>query len=104
MESVPLRQKRNAIVYLGKFTLGKKLEKVNHSLPCLESKVKCVCAFLPELNDAVKAKYVEESPALPENLVVKLDRISRKEDIMLIAAWSYGLAELVRISVKVYRK
>ncbi|PKU87616.1 NEDD8-activating enzyme E1 regulatory subunit [Dendrobium catenatum] len=27
-----------------------------------ESKAKCVCAFLQELNDAVKAKFVEESP------------------------------------------
>lgn len=27
-----------------------------------QSKAKCVCAFLQELNDAVKAKFVEESP------------------------------------------
>ncbi|XP_031500977.1 NEDD8-activating enzyme E1 regulatory subunit AXR1-like isoform X2 [Nymphaea colorata] len=85
-----------------------------------ESKAKCVCAFLQELNDAVRAKYVEESPEalietnplffaqftlviatqLLENSVVKLDRICRKEDIMLIVARSYGLTGLVRISVK----
>jgi len=27
-----------------------------------KSKAKCVCSFLQELNDAVKAKFVEESP------------------------------------------
>lgn len=27
-----------------------------------QSKAKCVCAFLQELNDAVKAKFVEEYP------------------------------------------
>jgi len=27
-----------------------------------ESKAKCVCAFLQELNDAVKAKFIEEYP------------------------------------------
>jgi len=27
-----------------------------------QSKAKCVCTFLQELNDAVKAKFVEESP------------------------------------------
>ena len=27
-----------------------------------QSKAKCVCAFLQELNDAVGAKFVEESP------------------------------------------
>lgn len=30
---------------------------------CLgQSRAKCVCSFLQELNDAVKAKFVEESP------------------------------------------
>lgn len=27
-----------------------------------ESKAKCVCAFLQELNDAVNAKFIEEFP------------------------------------------
>ncbi len=27
-----------------------------------QSKAKCVCAFLQELNDAVKAKFIEEHP------------------------------------------
>lgn len=27
-----------------------------------ESKAKCVCSFLQELNDAVKAKFIEEYP------------------------------------------
>ena len=27
-----------------------------------QSKAKCVCAFLQELNDAVKAKFIEEYP------------------------------------------
>lgn len=27
-----------------------------------QSKAKCVCAFLQELNDAVKAKFIEENP------------------------------------------
>jgi amyloid beta precursor protein binding protein 1 len=31
---------------------------------CLgQSRAKSICSFLQELNDAVKAKYVEESPA-----------------------------------------
>lgn len=29
-----------------------------------ESKAKCVCNFLQELNDAVEAKFVEESPEM----------------------------------------
>lgn len=32
-----------------------------------QSKAKCVCAFLQELNDAVKAKFIEE---YPEALIV----------------------------------
>lgn len=31
-----------------------------------QSKAKCVCSFLQELNDAVKAKFVEE---FPEDLI-----------------------------------
>lgn len=27
-----------------------------------QSKAKCVCSFLQELNDAVKAKFIEENP------------------------------------------
>ncbi|WOK99711.1 NEDD8-activating enzyme E1 regulatory subunit AXR1 [Canna indica] len=33
-----------------------------------QSKAKCVCSFLQELNDAVKAKFVEEAP---EHLIEK---------------------------------
>lgn len=33
-----------------------------------QSKAKCVCSFLQELNDAVKAKFVEE---VPDNLIEK---------------------------------
>ncbi|PIA57858.1 hypothetical protein AQUCO_00500049v1 [Aquilegia coerulea] len=85
-----------------------------------QSKAKCVCAFLQELNDAVKARFVEESPEalietnpsffsqftlviatqLVEASVVKLDKICREANVMLISARSYGLTGLVRISLK----
>ncbi|KAG5150054.1 hypothetical protein AAZX31_06G285800 [Glycine max] len=85
-----------------------------------KSKAKCVCSFLQELNDAVKAKFVEESPEtlietnpsffsqftlvvatqLVENSMIKLDRICREANVMLIFARSYGLTGFVRISVK----
>ncbi|KAK4358759.1 hypothetical protein RND71_020988 [Anisodus tanguticus] len=85
-----------------------------------ESKAKCVCAFLQELNDAVKAKFIEDCPEelietnpsffsqftlviatqLVEDSMVKLDRICREANIILIFARSYGLMGLVRISVK----
>ncbi|KAA8526509.1 hypothetical protein F0562_008288 [Nyssa sinensis] len=85
-----------------------------------KSKAKCVCAFLQELNDAVKAKFIEENPEalietnpsffsqftlvvatqLMEDSMVKLDRICREANVMLIFARSYGLTGFVRISVK----
>ncbi|XP_010278678.1 PREDICTED: NEDD8-activating enzyme E1 regulatory subunit AXR1-like [Nelumbo nucifera] len=85
-----------------------------------QSKAKCVCAFLQELNDAVKAKFVEESPEalietnpsffsqftlviatqLVETSMLKLDRICRQSNVMLIFARSYGLTGFVRISLK----
>ncbi|XP_009609546.3 NEDD8-activating enzyme E1 regulatory subunit AXR1-like isoform X1 [Nicotiana tabacum] len=85
-----------------------------------QSKAKCVCAFLQELNDAVKAKFIEEHPEelietnpsffsqftlviatqLVEDSMVKLDRICREANIILLFARSYGLMGLVRISVK----
>ncbi|GLU17382.1 hypothetical protein SLE2022_337510 [Rubroshorea leprosula] len=85
-----------------------------------QSKAKCVCSFLQELNDAVKAKFIEEYPEelietnpsffsqftlvvatqLVEESMVKLDRICREANVMLIFASSYGLTGLVRISVK----
>lgn len=85
-----------------------------------ESKAKCVCAFLQELNDAVKAKFIEEYPdklietnpsffsqftlviatQLVEDKMMKLDRICREADVILLFARSYGLTGLVRISVK----
>ncbi|GLT59225.1 hypothetical protein SLA2020_320580 [Shorea laevis] len=85
-----------------------------------QSKAKCVCLFLKELNDAVKAKFVEEYPEelietnpsffsqftlvvatqLVEESMVKLDRICREANVMLIFTRSYGLTGLVRISVK----
>ncbi|XP_010543012.1 PREDICTED: NEDD8-activating enzyme E1 regulatory subunit AXR1 isoform X2 [Tarenaya hassleriana] len=85
-----------------------------------QSKAKCACAFLQELNDAVKAKFIEEHPEtlirtnpsffsqftlvvatqLLEDSVVKLDRICREANVMLVFARSYGLTGLVRISVK----
>ncbi|KAJ1404318.1 Ubiquitin-activating enzyme [Sesbania bispinosa] len=85
-----------------------------------QSKAKCVCSFLQELNDAVKAKYVEEYPEalietnpsffsqftlvvatqLVENSMIKLDRICREANVMLIFARSYGLTGFVRISLK----
>ncbi|KAL3848992.1 hypothetical protein ACJIZ3_010874 [Penstemon smallii] len=85
-----------------------------------ESKAKTVCAFLQELNDAVKAKFIEEYPEalidsnpsffsqftlvvatqLVEDSMVKLDRICRDANVMLIFARSYGLTGFVRISVK----
>ncbi|KAF5195388.1 Nedd8-activating enzyme e1 regulatory subunit axr1 [Thalictrum thalictroides] len=85
-----------------------------------KSKAKSVCFFLQELNDAVKAKFVEESPEalierhpsffsqftlviatqLVEPSVLKLDIICRQANVMLICARSYGLTGLVRISLK----
>ncbi|CAH8380858.1 unnamed protein product [Eruca vesicaria subsp. sativa] len=85
-----------------------------------ESKAKSVCAFLQELNDAVKANFVEENPdslivtdpsffsqftlviatQLVEDSMVKLDRICREANVMLVFARSYGLTGLVRVSVK----
>ncbi|XP_021893763.1 NEDD8-activating enzyme E1 regulatory subunit AXR1-like isoform X4 [Carica papaya] len=85
-----------------------------------QSKAKCVCAFLQELNDAVKAKFIEEFPEtliasnpsffsqftlvvatqLMEDSMIKLDRICREANVMLVFARSYGLTGLVRISVK----
>nr|GEY25676.1 NEDD8-activating enzyme E1 regulatory subunit AXR1-like [Tanacetum cinerariifolium]GEY38829.1 NEDD8-activating enzyme E1 regulatory subunit AXR1-like [Tanacetum cinerariifolium] len=85
-----------------------------------QPKAKCVCAFLQELNDAVKAKFIEEHPVtlietnpsffsqftlvvatqLVENSMVKLDRICRDANVMLIFARSYGLSGFVRISMK----
>ncbi|KAI3732498.1 hypothetical protein L1987_63703 [Smallanthus sonchifolius] len=85
-----------------------------------QPKAKCVCAFLQELNDAVKAKFIEEHPItlietnpsffsqftlvvatqLVEESMVKLDRICRDANVMLIFARSYGLSGFVRISVK----
>ncbi|KAM3261681.1 hypothetical protein ACQJBY_052394 [Aegilops geniculata] len=88
---------------------------------CLgHSRAKSICSFLQELNDAVKAKYVEESPAtmidtnpsffsqftvviatqLPESSLLKLDSICRSANIVLVAACSYGLTGLVRVSLK----
>ncbi|XP_058729634.1 NEDD8-activating enzyme E1 regulatory subunit AXR1-like [Vicia villosa] len=85
-----------------------------------QSKAKYVCSFLQELNDAVKAKYVEEYPdalietnpsffsqftlvvatQLVESSMVKLDRICRNANVILILARSYGLTGFVRISLK----
>ncbi|KAK7342112.1 hypothetical protein VNO80_25055 [Phaseolus coccineus] len=85
-----------------------------------KSKAKCVCSFLQELNDAVKAKFVEESPEtlietnpsffsqftlvvatqLVEYSMIKLDRICREANVILIFARSYGLTGFFRISVK----
>ncbi|XAR55383.1 hypothetical protein NMG60_11035439 [Bertholletia excelsa] len=85
-----------------------------------QSKAKCVCSFLQELNDAVKAKFIEEYPEalietnpsffsqftlvvatqLVEDSMIKLDRICREANVMLIFARSYGLTGVVRISVK----
>lgn len=86
-----------------------------------QSKAKCVCAFLQELNDAVKAKFIEEYPEalietrpsffsqftlvvatqLVEEWIVKLDKICRNANVILVVARSYGLTGLVRISLKV---
>ncbi|CAI0550644.1 unnamed protein product [Linum tenue] len=85
-----------------------------------QSKAKIVCTFLQELNDAVKAKFIEEYPKaliktnpsffsqltlvvatlLAEDSMIKLDRICREANVMLLFACSYGLAGLVRINVK----
>ncbi|GAB2274896.1 NEDD8-activating enzyme E1 regulatory subunit axr1 [Dionaea muscipula] len=85
-----------------------------------KSKAKCVCALLQDLNDAVKAKFIEEYPEklietkpsffsqftlivatqLSEGSMVKLDRICREANVMLVFARSYGLTGLVRISLK----
>ncbi|RLN42555.1 NEDD8-activating enzyme E1 regulatory subunit-like isoform X1 [Panicum miliaceum] len=88
---------------------------------CLgQPRAKSICSFLQELNDVVKAKFVEETPTtlidtnpsffsqftvviatqLPESSLLKLDDICRKADIVLVAARSYGLTGLVRVSVK----
>ncbi|KAL0884473.1 hypothetical protein Bca101_008454 [Brassica carinata] len=86
-----------------------------------QSKAKSVCAFLQELNDdAVKATFIEENPdtlistnasffsqftlvidtQLVEDSMVKLDRICREANVMLVFARSYGLAGFVRVSVQ----
>ncbi|XP_019193637.1 PREDICTED: NEDD8-activating enzyme E1 regulatory subunit AXR1-like isoform X1 [Ipomoea nil] len=85
-----------------------------------QSKARCVCSFLQELNDAVKARFIEEYPKelietnpsffsqftlvvatqLSEGSMVKLDRICREANVILVFARSYGLTGLVRISVK----
>ncbi|XP_057955704.1 NEDD8-activating enzyme E1 regulatory subunit AXR1-like [Malania oleifera] len=85
-----------------------------------QSKAKCVCAFLQELNEAVKAKFIEEYPEaliktnpsffsqftlvvatqLVEDSMIKLDRICREASVLLIFARSYGLTGFVRISLK----
>ncbi|KAG5231962.1 auxin resistant family protein [Salix suchowensis] len=90
-----------------------------------QSKAKCVCTFLQELNDAVKAKFIEEYPSinwlkslllfavynrcshsgsvdrrLAEDSMIKLDKICREANVLLIFARSYGLTGFVRISVK----
>ncbi|XP_031090485.1 NEDD8-activating enzyme E1 regulatory subunit AXR1-like [Ipomoea triloba] len=85
-----------------------------------QSKARCVCSFLQELNDAVKARFIEEYPKelietnpsffsqftlvvatqLSEDSMVKLDRICREANVILVFARSYGLTGLVRISVK----
>ncbi|KAJ7948152.1 NEDD8-activating enzyme E1 regulatory subunit [Quillaja saponaria] len=85
-----------------------------------QPKAKCVCSFLQELNDAVKAKFIEEYPEaliesnpsffsqftlvvatqLVEGSMVKLDRICREVNVMLVIARSYGLTGFVRISFK----
>ncbi|KAJ1686884.1 hypothetical protein LUZ63_018274 [Rhynchospora breviuscula] len=88
---------------------------------CLgQSRAKSICSFLQELNDAVKVKFVEESPValidtnpsffsqftlviatqMLESSLLKLDRICRKSNVILVVARSYGLTGLVRISVK----
>ncbi|KAF3571740.1 hypothetical protein F2Q69_00063793 [Brassica cretica] len=85
-----------------------------------QSKAKSVCAFLQELNDSVKATFIEENPdtlistnpfffsqftlviatQLVEDSMVKLDRICREANVMLVFARSYGLSGFVRVSVK----
>ncbi|AEC08680.1 unnamed protein product [Arabidopsis thaliana] len=85
-----------------------------------QSRAKTVCGFLQELNDSVKANFVEENPdtlistdpsffsqftlviatQLVEDSMVKLDRICREANVMLVLARSYGLTGFVRISVK----
>ncbi|KAL3509762.1 hypothetical protein ACH5RR_029163 [Cinchona calisaya] len=85
-----------------------------------QSKAKCVCSFLQELNDAVKAKFIEEYPEalidtntaffsqftlivatqLVEDSMVKLERICRAANVILVFARSYGLTGFIRISVK----
>ncbi|KAJ6403920.1 hypothetical protein OIU84_012173 [Salix udensis] len=85
-----------------------------------QSKAKCVCTFLQELNDAVKAKFIEEYPEalvdsnpsffsqftlvvatqLAEDSMMKLDKICREANVLLIFARSYGLTGFVRNSVK----
>ncbi|RID42925.1 hypothetical protein BRARA_J02778 [Brassica rapa] len=71
--------------------------------------------------DSVKAKFIEESPdtlimtspyffsqftlviatQLVEDSMVKLDRICREANVKLVFVRSYGLAGIVRVSVKV---
>ncbi|KAF3493697.1 hypothetical protein DY000_02054408 [Brassica cretica] len=85
-----------------------------------QSKAKSTCEFLQELNDSVKAKFIEESPdtlimtspsffsqftlviatQLVEDSMVKLDRICREANVKLVFVRSYSLAGIVRVSVK----
>ncbi|KAH7424562.1 hypothetical protein KP509_11G013600 [Ceratopteris richardii] len=84
------------------------------------SKAKTVCNFLQELNDTVKAKFLEESPEtiinvnpdffsqftlviatqMKEQSLLMLDAICRKQGVMLLIARSFGLTGLIRISLK----
>nr|VDD59497.1 unnamed protein product [Brassica oleracea] len=85
-----------------------------------QSKAKSVCAFLQELNDSVRATFIEENPdtlistnpfffsqftlviatQLVEDSMVKLDRICREANVKLDFARSCGLSGFVRVSVK----
>eukprot|EP00270_Netrium_digitus_P018418 TRINITY_DN6996_c0_g1_i4.p1 TRINITY_DN6996_c0_g1~~TRINITY_DN6996_c0_g1_i4.p1 ORF type:complete len:463 (+),score=126.87 TRINITY_DN6996_c0_g1_i4:71-1390(+) len=85
-----------------------------------QSRAKSVAALLQEMNDSVAAKFVEEAPEallssspeffagfslviatqMREVMAVRLDKVCRKHGVPVIFVRSYGLAGLLRISLK----
>lgn len=59
-----------------------------------QSKAKCVCSFLQELNDAVKAKFVEE---FPEDLIERNPSFFKQ--FTLVIATQVGHMTLNDISI-----
>lgn len=60
-----------------------------------QSKAKCVCAFLQELNDAVKAKFIEESP---ETLIETNPSFFKQFTIVVATqVWDFVLIHFIQL-------